>query len=388
MKRPMLQRIFPQLLTWAALVVMCSAMAPAQAAGARSDGQIEMDVVKALDASQTLKDDLITAATIQSEVTLAGTVSSEASRTLAESIAAQVPGVTKVNNNLKVGNPQDAQTADNQADSQTNGQSGAQYAAVQPGPEPDNGPAPYQPPQAPYRPQAPYPPPPARPQYAPKGPLTVPQGTLLQLRTNEPVNARHAMDGAPVQFMMISDVIVGGYLAIPRGATVHGVVTERKRTGALSGRSELALNLVSLDLGGQNYPLNTDPFKVKGPDKAGRTARNAFGGALMGAIIGGAAGRGFGAAVGAGAGAAAGTAASAATPGPDVWIPTEALMEFHLNTPLTVQPVSAEEAVRLAEGLYPGGPALYRRGYPPYPYGYPPVTYRPYYFSGGYYYWR
>ena len=42
--------------------------APA-ANGARSDGQIEMDVVHALDASQALKNDLITAATIQSEVT-------------------------------------------------------------------------------------------------------------------------------------------------------------------------------------------------------------------------------------------------------------------------------------------------------------------------------
>ena len=37
-----------------------------------------MDVVHALDASQALKNDLITAATIQSEVTLSGTVSSEA----------------------------------------------------------------------------------------------------------------------------------------------------------------------------------------------------------------------------------------------------------------------------------------------------------------------
>jgi hypothetical protein len=49
------------------------------------------------------------------------------------------------------------------------------------------------------------------------------------------------------------------------------------------------------------------------------------------------------------------------------------------------------------EGLYQGGPNLYRRGYPPPygrpyagypPYGYPPVYYRPYYAEGGYYYWR
>ena len=46
-----------------------------------------MDVVHALDASQALKNDLITAATIQSEVTLSGTVSSDSSRQLAESVA-------------------------------------------------------------------------------------------------------------------------------------------------------------------------------------------------------------------------------------------------------------------------------------------------------------
>jgi hypothetical protein len=64
---------------------------------------------------------------------------------------------------------------------------------------------------------------------------------------------------------------------------------------------------------------------------------------------------------------------------------------------LTVNPVSPQEAARLAEGMYSGGPNLYRRGYRPYgyyaPYGYPayaypPVYYRPYYMAGGVYYWR
>jgi hypothetical protein len=63
-----------------------------------------------------------------------------------------------------------------------------------------------------------------------------------------------------------------------------------------------------------------------------------------------------------------------------------------------VDPVSQQEAARLAQGLYPGGPSLYRRAYYPYgspyygygayPYGYPPVYYRPYYMVGGVYYWR
>jgi hypothetical protein len=61
-------------------------------------------------------------------------------------------------------------------------------------------------------------------------------------------------------------------------------------------------------------------------------------------------------------------------------------VDFHLSTPLTVTPVSAQEAARMAQGLYPGGPSLYRRSNGPY--GYPPVYYRPYYAVGGYYYWR
>jgi hypothetical protein len=235
---------------------------------------------------------------------------------------------------------------------------------------------------------------------APKGPVTVPQGTLMQMRTAESLNSKRAKEGEPVQFTVIRDVAVGGVLAIPRGATVHGVVTEVKKAGELGGSPVLALKLTSLDLGGQSYALDSDQFKVKGPNKAGQTVGNALGAGVVGTIIGCAVGRGAGCAIGAGAGLAAGTAASAATPGPGVWIPAEALVVFHLNTPLTVTPVNAQEADRLAQGLYNGGPSLYRRGYyrspyygSPYvaygyPYGYPPVYYRPYYMVGGFYSWR
>jgi guanyl-specific ribonuclease Sa len=201
-----------------------------------------------------------------------------------------------------------------------------------------------------------------------------------------------------VQFSLISDVTFGGVLAIPRGATVHGVVTESKKAGELGGSAVLALTLTSLDLGGQSYPLTTDQFRVKGPNKAGQTVGNALGAGVVGTIIGCAVGRGMGCAVGAGAGVAAGTAASAASPGPGVWIPAEAQVTFHLKAPVTVDPVSPQEAARLAQGLYQGGPSLYRRpspygvryynGYGYYPYGYPPVYYRPYIMTGGFYYWR
>ena len=460
--RTLTKRGFPQVLAWSGVVLLSALVALAQdtapqnpdtqstvqvtaTGGQRTDGQIEMDVVRALDASQPLKNDLITAATIQGEVTLAGTVSSTDSKKLAESIVAKVPGVTGVHNNLNVGNPQDAQKK-----FRRNRRTRATRAAGQPQAPPqdanaqqDNGPMgppqnyPQQaPPQYPnqgqypdggqYSQQGQYPPqyPQARPQYAPyggqqrgynqapaptyalpSGPVTIPEGTVLQLRTSEPLTSKRALDGQPVQFTVISDVTSGGVLAIPRGATVHGVVTEVKKVGSgdLGGSSALGLALTSLDLSGQNYPLSSDQFRVKGPNKAGQTVGSAVAGGLIGTIIGCAAGRGVGCAIGAGAGVAAGTAASAASSGPQVWIPAEALVTFHLAEPLTINPVSQQEAARLAQGLYQGGPTLYGRPgyrnpyYAPrpryyvrygYPYGYPPVYYRPYSMTGGFYYWR
>jgi hypothetical protein len=363
---------------------------PDKAKSTRTDGEIETDVVHALDSSKALKNDLITAATIQGEVTISGTVSSEASSELAEAIVNHVPGVTKVNNNLTVGDPNappkpaaqsatDNQpgNADNPADS--NG----------PAPHPDETPAQSQmraliraEVQAQILAQR-------EAQQTPRVPVTIPEGTVLQLRTSQSVDSKRAVEGTTVQFLVIKDVISGGVLAIPRGATVNGVVTKVEQPGEMKGAPLLALTLTSLDLGGQNYPLASDEFKVKGPGKGDQTAGNIFGGAMIGTIIGCALGRGAGCAAGAAVGATTGAAASAASPGPGIWIPDEARVDFHLAKPLTVTPVGPQEASRLAQGLYPGGTTLYHRNYYyTYPYGYPPVYYRPYYPMGGYYYWR
>jgi hypothetical protein len=393
----MFKRVFPQTLVWAGLVVLCgvnalaqeTATAPPPAAEVRADGKIEMDVVHALDASQALKSELITAATMQSEVTLSGTVASDSNRKLAETIASQVPGVTKVNNNLKVVNPQAAEDTGNEEDQD--------MAQPQPGNAGTPNPGANQPVtrdqiraevQAQIQAQR------QAQLQTPTGPVTIPPGTLLRLRTNEPVGSKRAKDGQKVEFTVIQTVAVGGMRAIPRGATVHGVVTEVQQAGALTGKPVLALTLTSLEMGGQSYPLSTDQFKVRGPGKGDRSANNMIGGTIFGAIVGCAVRGPLGCGVGAGAGLAAGTVASAATPGPGIWIPAEALVEFHLAAPLTVNPVSAQEAARLAQGLYQGGPNLYQRGSYPYgqprpnAYGYPPVYYRPYYAVGGYYYWR
>src|ERR1035438_4913087 len=274
MNRSLFKRVFPQVMAFVVAFALSGVLAAARdaaPAGQRTDGQIEMDVVHALDASQALKNDLITAATIQAEVTLSGTVSSDASRNLAESIVKGVPGVTGVHNNLKVGNPANdpnAQGAVDDSANQDNADDNQQQAPARPptmAPAPDgsqnqapaygqNAPPPDYGQNQPQNPQPGYgqnpppgygqnpppgygqnpppgygqnQPPPAygqnpyppqyRDQYPPagppqpsydvaNGPLTIPSGTLIQLRTSEPVSSKRATEGTPVQFTVIRDV--------------------------------------------------------------------------------------------------------------------------------------------------------------------------------------
>lgn len=382
-----------------AVTAFAQDQAPAaqDASGAPTDGKIEMDVVHALDAAPELKQDWITAGTVQGQVTLSGTTASDANKQLAATIAGKVPGVTNVVNNLKVGDPQ-AAAQENNAQPQdqvdysdqgrpTAGNNGNMQQPVPPPPPPDqaNNQGSNQNYPTQNYPNQGYPQGPARPRVPeqPLEPVTLQPGTLLKVRTSEPLNSKMAKVGTPVEFTVVRDVYAGGVLAIPRGATIRGEVVDQKNAGTLGGSAELGLKIENLDLGGKSYALDSTPFEVKGPNKAGRTVGNAIGGALFGAIIGGAVGGGGGAAIGAAAGGVGGTAASAATPGPRVWIPAEALMDFHLNTPVTVTPVSRWEAQRLASNAPPPSqrPTLYRRGY--YPYGYPPPPPPPPGYYGG-----
>jgi hypothetical protein len=479
-----LKRLLRCSCAWVAILVIFTAIAiaqdstPQQSAPTpagnvqRTDGLIEMDVVQALDNSKSLKNESITAATIQGEVTLTGTVNSESARELAEMLTARVSGVSHVQNDLKVANTASNTQPVTQTEIQPDPEQMAQSQQPEPIPEPqvntnepppphvqlpptdpaaaDEGvatqtvipaqptpqqaapvqqaqdqpqdqpqdqapaqpqrpayaqpyptvPAPPQPNYPPQQPQQPQQPNPAYGAHAPdppydSTPLTLKQGAILEMRTNQSLDNKHAKSGTTFDLTVIRDVYVAGRLAVPKGAVVHGVVVESKNAGQLGGAPVLGLQLQSIDLGANNYSMVSDVFKVRGPNKAGYSFGNIIGGAGLGALIGSAVGRGPGAAIGAVAGAGTGTALSAATPGPHAWIPAEALVVFRLQAPLTVVPVTPQEAFRLAQDVMPGGPTLYARrpvgyygpGYP-YPYPAPAPFYHPYYVVGGYYYWR
>jgi len=173
--------------------------------------------------------------------------------------------------------------------------------------------------------------------------ITVLEDTLLRVQTIEPINSKRAKHGTPVLFIVSEDVIVHDQLTIPRGAFVHGQIIESKQAGRLTGSPELTLKLVSLNLGGRSYPLDSYQFKVKGTSKTQPTETKAIRGAYVGALVGSisnprmgstvegrAASMGTDAAVGAGLG----TLASAAMPGPGIRIPSEAQVDFYLAAPV------------------------------------------------------
>lgn len=215
----------------------------------------------------------------------------------------------------------------------------------------------------------------AAPKIDTSAPITILEDTPLHVLTNSAITTRNAEEGAPLTFTVSEDVIVNNVLAIPRGATVHGEVIKSKKSGTLTGSAELILKLDALFLGGHTYPLYTYRFKVTGESKTKPTEQKALRGAEIGAIVGGAtvaekggvsgSARVANMAAGAAVGAGVGTLVSAASSGPGIRIPAESEIEFQFASPITVTPVSAKEAARLAQGLHAGGPVLYVRGETP-----------------------
>jgi len=191
--------------------------------------------------------------------------------------------------------------------------------------------------------------------------VTVPAGSLVRVRVNQELDSEHTPAGTVFDAVVLNDVIADGFVAVPRGATIQGVVAIAKKSGALKGRGELAVQLTQVILAGRSYPLSTDLWSNHGGNKTARTVNSALGLGAVGAVIGGIAGGGAGAAIGAGAGGAAGVGTSAISPDGQAYIPSEAILTFHLTRQTALATVSQAEMDRLGYGV-PGRP-----GAPPRP---------------------
>jgi len=178
----------------------------------------------------------------------------------------------------------------------------------------------------------------AKPKETPKAePLVVPSGTSITVNLGAALGSKLSQPGQTFNGSVAKDVMVGGAVAIPKGANVAGTVTDAKPLGKLAGGAVLQVRLDTITLNGADTPVQTGlrTFTAKGKGK--RTAVMGGGGAALGGIIGGLAGGGKGAAIGLLAGGGAGTGGAALTGNKDIVLPAESAVSFALSQPLEVR---------------------------------------------------
>lgn len=213
-------------------------------------------------------------------------------------------------------------------------------------------PAPSAPPIASIPPTASVPPT-ARPPQAPPNPprasevppsnvvagpsVTLPAGTAITIRTTEAIDTDRNRVGDVFDATLEDPITSGDQTIAPRGTPVKGRIAYSQETGRVTGQSELILELTEMNLNGNRYVLRTSDYQQVGSSTGRRTATAASGGAALGAIIGAIAGGGKGAAIGAGTGAVVGTGAAIMTRGETLKVPAETILQFKLQSPLTIQ---------------------------------------------------
>ena len=175
------------------------------------------------------------------------------------------------------------------------------------------------------------------PQAAPRpATLTVPAGTLLNVRLSSAIDVDASKAGQTFPSLLDDAVMLNGHTAIPRGASVLLKAAAVKQSGAFKGSDKITLQASAVSFGGSSYAIVTSFVSKEGSGEGKKTARKIGGGAGLGAIVGGIAGGGSGAAVGAAVGAFAGTAV-AASGEEHLKVPVETRLQFQLQAAIDVR---------------------------------------------------
>ena len=311
-----------------------------------SDAQIAAGIEAKLHGEGALAGQNIQVAVDQGRVTLSGSATDPASRALAGNDAGSISGVRTVVNNLTVAAaPQPAL------------ESAVTAPAVQPAPiHRPSAPPPARnqnlqpvlvaadhPPVEPPQDNQPLPTslPPAGGQAPPPAPspasaVTLQAGTVLPVRIVEDLSSATASPDMGFHATLADDLIIGNRIAIPQGTPILGRVVDARDAAHFRGTSLLSIELTRIDMHGDHVAIVTDTYQRQGAARGKDAAEKVGGGAVLGTLIGALAGGGKGAAIGAVAGAGAGGAVSGATRGQQVEIPSETLVNFSLQSPITV----------------------------------------------------
>jgi hypothetical protein len=283
--------------------------------------------------------------------------------------------------------PQVTQQVQQQTTTEAAPPADSQQGAAPPAAQPPN------PPQAPPPPQRfaqasgrQQPPPQQQGQAVPEM-LTLPAGTVINVRTSQWLSSDRNHIGDAFSATLDQPLIANGWVVARRGQAVTGRVALALKAGHGQSNSQLGLELKDVNLvDGQQIHVSTQETQNAGggPSQGKRVGAVAAATGL-GAAIGAVAGGGTGAAIGMGVGATAGIGAVSATRGKPTVIPPETLVTFTLEAPLQISTAQSQVAFQpVSQGDYGRDQDAYAR--PPAPgqryvagpgYGYPP----PYYYG-------
>lgn len=158
--------------------------------------------------------------------------------------------------------------------------------------------------------------------------VTIPSGTRLVIRISSTIDSSRQQVGHRFRGQLEGAVVVNGVTAAPRGATVHGVISQATQGGRLMGSADMTIEFTDLMINDQLFEIATEGLQTQTGNEAattlGRTARAA----AIGGLISGRSGAATGAKVGAGA--------SLLTSGQRINIPAGTIVETRLRVPVTV----------------------------------------------------
>jgi hypothetical protein len=159
---------------------------------------------------------------------------------------------------------------------------------------------------------------------------------VIPVRVDDNLSSATAQVDQSFHASLAADLVRDGMVVVPQGTPVLGRIADAQDAAHFSGSALLSLELTRIDLRDHHFPIVTEAWAQRGAGRGSNTAKKAAGGAILGTVIGALAGGGKGAAIGAAAGAGAGTGINAASRGQQVQVASETLINFTLQSPLTV----------------------------------------------------
>ena len=169
------------------------------------------------------------------------------------------------------------------------------------------------------------------------GASIVPAGTVLNVRTTQPMAADEVQPGMTVTAVVDDPVAVDGHVVIARGAIATLEVVNVERSSNMKGRDRITFKVHSIQTESGTYPVATSQVELKGSSEGKKAAKKVLGGAAIGGALGGIFGGGTGAAIGAATGGGTGAAITGSGK-THLVVPAETLLQFRLSTATRVEP--------------------------------------------------